>query len=130
MVKLPTAAENAAKFKTPAPEQPFELSSSRRNMLKELLHTEYTCEEYPHVALKFLPGGILQIFAERKQPYIRRYSLKHISKTEWTMDVVPHLTNCPGELKINIVKNCLTLTNQNGEVLHLNKLNLKSSNTE
>jgi hypothetical protein len=130
MVKLPTAAENASNFKTATPEQFFEPSSSRTNVLRELLHTEYNCKEYPHVALKFLPGGILQIFAERKQPYIRRYSLKHISKTEWTMDVVPHLTNFPGELKVKIEKNSLTLTNQNGEVLHLNKLNLKGSNTE
>lgn len=129
MAKLLTAAENAAMFKSAKSDQPFELSSSRRNVLNELLHTEYTCKEYPHVALKFLPGGILQIFAERKQPYIRRYSLKHISKTEWTMDVTPHLTNSPGELKINIAKNCLTLTNQAGEVLHLNKHNI-NSNTE
>jgi len=42
------------------------------------------------------------------------------------MEVIPNLTDEPGKLKMDIMKNHLTLTNKNGEVLHLNKLNLRA----
>ena len=52
-----SAAENAANF------QPTVLDDSvlgKKWLLKELMRSEYLCVEYPHVALKFLPGGVLQ----------------------------------------------------------------------
>lgn len=125
MAGLKTAAQNAKDF-VPTPVDSTTDLSSRRQLLREITHTEYLCTEYPHVSIKFLPGGILQIFSERKQPYVRNYSLRHVSKTDWRMTVTPHLTNYPGELVLNVMKNHLTLTNEKGEVLHLNKLNLKA----
>ena len=123
-MRMLTASENASRFK------PTILGVDgigKKWLIKELLHTEYLCVEYPHVALKFLPAGILQVFGEQKQPLIHRYSISHSVDTDtWYMEVIPNLTNEPGKMKIDIMKNHLTLTNEQGEVLHLNKLNLKA----
>jgi len=124
MAKLATAAENASRF---VPTSMESEGMGKKWLLKEMMHTEYLCVEHPHVALKFLPGGILQVFGEQKQPIIHRYSISHqVDEDEYYMEVIPNLTDEPGKLKMDIMKNHLTLTNKNGEVLHLNKLNLRA----
>lgn len=124
MAKLFSAAENASRF---IPTSMDIGGMGKKWLVKEMMHTEYLCVEHPHVALKFLPGGILQVFGEQKQPIIHRYSISHqVDEDKWYIEVFPNLTNEPGKLKIDIIKNHLTLTNENGEVLHLNKLNFKA----
>ena len=124
MAKLPTAAENVSRFIPTSIEND---GMGKKWLLKEMMHTEYLCVEHPHVALKFLPGGMLQVFGEQKQPIIHRYSISHqIDEDKWYIEFFPNLTNEAGKLKIDIIKNHLTLTNPQGEVLHLNKLNYKA----
>lgn len=124
MAKLFSAAENASRF---VPSVSSTLGIAKKWLLKEMMHTEYLCVEFPHVALKFLPGGVLQIFGEQKQPVIYRYSIIHqTDEDNWYIETFPNLTDGGGKLKIDIMKNHLTLTGSNGDILHLNKLNLKA----
>ena len=126
MAKMLSAAENAANF------QPTVLDDSvlgKKWLLKELMRSEYLCVEYPHVALKFLPGGVLQVFGEQKQPIIHRYSIAHKPDGQWALTVSPSLTNEPGEMLMKAVQNHLTLlpaVEGQGETLHLNKLNFRT----
>ena len=127
MAKLLSALENAKNF---VPTKPSEGSLSKKWLLKEITYTEYLCVEYPHVSLKFLPGGVLQVFGEQKQPVIHRYSITHnVDKDCYYMQVFPDLTLETGIMEMDIMKNHLTLTNtSSGEIIHLNKLNLKAYN--
>lgn len=88
---------------------------------RELQRGEYGCIQYPHVILKFLPSGTLQVFGEQKFPIVHKYTLVHRDDI-WIMTTSPHLMNEPAEMRMELMKNHMTLfSNVNDEVLHFNK---------
>lgn len=123
MAGLGNTVTNAAKF------VPTEINNSlgKKWILKELMHTEYLCKEHKHVSLKFLPGGVLQVFGEQKQAIPHSYSISHSPSGNWVMTTSPNLLNEGKTMTMKLMKNHVTLySNESDEILHLNKLNLKA----
>ena len=121
---LNSASYNAKHFK---PTVIDNTTMGRKWIMKELVRSEYMCTEYPHVIIKFLPLGVIQIKGEKGQPYIHRYSLSHLPSGDWSISITPQLTNEMGEMDLKIKTNHLTLTPKGeGETLHLNKVNFKA----
>ena len=115
---------NAANFKPTVIDQDY---MGFKRILKEMLHTEYVCPEHPHVMLRFLLGNIVQVFGSQKQPILHTYQINHLPDQSWEIVVLPTLTDGTKSMTLNIMKNHLTLTSkETGEVIHLNKLNLKA----
>ena len=80
-----------------------------KQIRKELLYSEYTVKQYPHVVLKFLPQGVLQITSiTRSIPVIHSYNISHDAQSYY-MEVEPPLEGEPGKMKMLIIKGHLTL---------------------
>lgn len=128
MSQLNSALENAKNYQ---PSIIDDSTMSKKWIIKELTITEYLCKEYPHVSFRFLPGGILHLFGEQKQPVIYRYTLIHRPDNSWGIVFYPNILDEVGEMTLKIMKNHVTLIPVDEELkesktLHLNKLNFKS----
>lgn len=124
MSGLGNTVTNAAAFKATETDQNY---IGFKRILKEMMHSEYICPEHPHVMLRFLPGNVIQVFGNQKQPILHTYQINHLADQSWEIIVLPTLTDGTKSMTLNIMKNHLTLTSkETGEVIHLNKLNLKA----